>query len=60
MEYKMKEENHLSTHRRSRNTSYAPVRTMNLVFFTHPDFLGHASMPRFFGNAGGRYEKARA
>ena len=20
---------------------------MNLVFFTHPDFLGHESMPRF-------------
>ena len=48
MDHKMKEENHLSTHRRSRNTSDA-VRTMSIVFFTHPDFLGHVSMPRFSG-----------
>ena len=58
MEHKMKEENHLST-RRSHDTSDA-VRTMSIVFFTHPDFLGHVSMPLFFGNAGGWYEKARA
>ena len=44
----MKEENHLSTPRRSRNIS-DDVRTMSIVFFTHPDFLGHVSMPRFSG-----------
>ena len=34
--------NHLS-----QDYSVVSVSTMNIVFFTHPDFLGHVSMPRF-------------
>ncbi|HTE33825.1 MAG TPA: glycosyltransferase [Chryseolinea sp.] len=28
-------------------TSRVATDTMNIVFFTHPDFLGHVSLPRF-------------
>ena len=43
----MREEIQLGTQHRPPYVSGVPVKTMNIVFFTHPDFLGHVSMPRF-------------
>ena len=43
----MKEEIQPGTSHRPPSTSGVSVKTMNIVLFTHPDFLGHVSMPRF-------------
>ncbi len=56
----MKEEIQLGTPHRPPSFSGVSVKTMNIVFFTHPDFLGHVSMPRFSGYVGSGYDKARA
>src|SRR5688572_27791450 len=45
----MKEEIKLGTPHRPPHSSGISTKTMNIVFFTHPDFLGHVSMPRFSG-----------
>jgi glycosyltransferase involved in cell wall biosynthesis len=45
----MKEEIQLGTSHRPPQSSAVSVKTMNIVFFAHPDFLGHVSMPRFAG-----------
>ncbi|MEJ7646797.1 MAG: glycosyltransferase [Chryseolinea sp.] len=31
------------------NAKPVPTKTMNIVFLTHPEFLGHVSLPRFAG-----------
>jgi glycosyltransferase involved in cell wall biosynthesis len=45
----MNEETQLQTQSRTPHSSGVLVKTMNIVFFAHPDFLGHVSMPRFAG-----------